>query len=399
MLVQTNEYKIGVLTGPWATVCGASISMQQTPGRITDELAKSFSRCYVSLPVYANDGTRDYVLQSRNVELIAQPGWRNTFDGIKHPIGILSAGKKIVDSADVIFIRGTIPYLPFIQLYAILRGRILVQWMAGDLRESLRWYPDAKTLRGKLRRVLAWVDEKWFRLIRKSSCVYMLCSGGVLYKKYESRRSTLTVSSTISESEFYYRDDTCQNETVRILFVGFVRPGKGLKYLVEALSKLKTRRKVHLAIVGDSEGYAKEKRRIEKQIERLGLQEKVSWEGYAKFGPTLFQQLSQSDLLVLPTLSEGAPHVLVEARAFGLPVVSTTVGGIPSSVRSGIDGILVPPKDSHALAEAIDTIIDDAEFRRNLISNGYVAAKNFSFEKFMTQLLNVIAEGLAKKRK
>jgi len=386
--------RVGFLTGPWAAESEGKIVMHSMFGRVIDEVAKSFSQCYVSLPVYPDDGTRDCVLQSDNVQLIAQPGWKNTFQGMKHPIGILRAGRRLVDRSDAIFVRGTLPYLPLIYLYAILRGKVVIQWMANNLRLVLRFVPEAASLTGKVRSALAWFDEKWFLLIRKTPRVYMIASGCELYEKYESPRTTLVVSSTIRQDEFYYREDTCLKDPVRILFVSFIRPGKGLEYLVDALARLKTSRPVRLAIVGDTKKNSAEKLRIEKQIDGLGLSDKVDWEDYARFGAELFAQLRRSDIFVLPTLTEGAPHVLVEARAFGLPVISTRVGGIPSSVKDGEDGILVPPRDGQALAAAIDKVIEDGEFRRKLISNGYTAAKAFSLEKFTEQVVEVIGRAL-----
>lgn len=392
-----QEYSIGIISGASGTEFEGKVAMQQSFGRVTDGLAGLFSKCYMSLSMGPDDGTKDYLLQSDNIEFIPQPAWGNIFEGMKHPMGILRAGKRLVDLSDVIFVRGTIPYLPLICLYAIFKAKPIVQWMAGDLLTSLK-AAEPESLKRKLRIALAWIDEKWFRFIKKSSYVYMVTSGCVLYEKYKSPRTTLVVSSTIKRDEFYYRDDTCQKEPVRILFVGFVRPGKGLKFLIEALGRLKTSRQFQLAIVGDIQGHLAKQGLvlIKSQIDALGLTDKVNWEGYAPFGPELFSQLRRSDILVLPTLSEGAPHVLVEARAFGLPVVSTNVGGIPSSVKDGVDGILVPPKDSNALAKAIDRVIEDNRFRKELISNGYISAKRFSFEEFIGRLVEVFNIALCK---
>jgi glycosyltransferase involved in cell wall biosynthesis len=178
------------------------------------------------------------------------------------------------------------------------------------------------------------------------------------------------------------------------LFVGFVRPGKGLRYLIDALGKLKTSRQIQLAIVGDTQEHSAERVWIENRIDELGLADKVTWEGYARFGPELFSQYRRSDILVLPTLTEGAPHVLVEARAFGLPIISTWVGGIPSSVKDGKDGVLVPPRDSAALAAAIDKVIDNDDFRKKLIENGYTTAKSVSLENFTGTLIKILAQAL-----
>jgi len=390
-----RKYSIGILTETLGVRSNGKTMIHCGFGRAVDEIAKSFSKCYLSIPIGPNDGTRDYVLQSDNIELIPRPFFGKTFQKMKHPIHILRSAKKLVDVSDVIFIRSTLPYLPLIHIYAILKGKPIVQWMIGDIPVLLRANPHLTGPVGMLKIALARLDEKWFQLIRKSSMVYMLTSGCALYEKYKSPRISTVVSSSIREDEIYYRQDTCQKDPVRILFVGQPRPTKGLIYLVEALSKLKTSRQVQLAIVGDEQKYLAEKARIQERTQQLGLIDKVSWEGYAKELPGLFDQMRRSDIFVFPTLSEGAPQVLIETRAFGLPVISTWVGGIPSSVQNGKDGILVPPKDSQALAEAIDKVIEDDQLRKKLILNGYATVKRFTVEKFAVQIVRAAKSTLA----
>jgi glycosyltransferase involved in cell wall biosynthesis len=82
----------------------------------------------------------------------------------------------------------------------------------------------------------------------------------------------------------------------------------------------------------------------------------------------------------------------VEARANGLPCISTTVGGVPSVVTDGYDALRVPPKDAPALARAIERIIGDAELRRKLIRNGLVSARQQTLEHFVSVVLNELGE-------
>jgi glycosyltransferase involved in cell wall biosynthesis len=183
---------------------------------------------------------------------------------------------------------------------------------------------------------------------------------------------------------------------VRILFASFIRPEKGLIYLIEALAQIKTSRKIQLAIVGDTESYPQEVDKVRQKIRQLALGDKVTWEGHASFGASLFGQMRKSDIFVLPTLSEGTPRVLIEARAFGLPTIASEVGGILSSVTSGKDGILVPAKSPEALATAIDEIIEDPQLRQTLIHNGYIKAEEHTLERFVGSLTEVIELALTK---
>jgi L-malate glycosyltransferase len=66
-----------------------------------------------------------------------------------------------------------------------------------------------------------------------------------------------------------------------------------------------------------------------------------------------------ADVLALPSLSEGSPNVLLEAMASGVPVVATSVGGIPEIVTHGETALLVSPHSSVAIAEAIDRVLSD----------------------------------------
>jgi glycogen(starch) synthase len=118
-------------------------------------------------------------------------------------------------------------------------------------------------------------------------------------------------------------------------------------------------------------------------LERKGT---VRFLGHRNFGPDLFQCFADADVLVVPSRTEGTPRVLVEARAFGCPVIGTSVGGIPTSITDGVDGLLVPPEDSAALAEAILRLAQDRQLREQLITAGYATAHRSTVEAFAAGL-------------
>jgi glycosyltransferase involved in cell wall biosynthesis len=214
----------------------------------------------------------------------------------------------------------------------------------------------------------------------------LICNGRELTEAYASSRTTEVVSSTIKEREFFYRVDTCQQSLVRILFVGFVRPEKGIEYLLDAVSQLDPSLPWKLEIVGPRE-YPEYCKKLGEIVAEHDMSRRIRWTDYVPNGAPLFNIMRAADVFVLPTLSEGTPHVLVEARANGLPCISTTVGGVPSTVTHGYDALLVPPKDAPALARAIEQVICDPDLRRMLIFNGLVQAQSQTLDRFIAAVV------------
>jgi colanic acid/amylovoran biosynthesis glycosyltransferase len=147
-----------------------------------------------------------------------------------------------------------------------------------------------------------------------------------------------------------------------VLCVGRLTPAKGQHILLAAVATLRERgRDIHLRIVGDGV----DRKSLERHVAALALESRVTFEG--PIAPDRIRDFyATSDLFVLPSFAEGVPVVLMEAMSMGLPVVSTTVAGIPELIRNGQDGLLVAPSDPGLLANAIERLMDDAELRSRL---------------------------------
>ena len=103
------------------------------------------------------------------------------------------------------------------------------------------------------------------------------------------------------------------------------------------------------------------------------------------------------DLYVLSSYAEGLPISIVEAMAAGKPVVSTRVAGSEDAVSDGVTGLLVPPADASALAEAIARLLDDADLRRRFGQAGQrEAARRFDAGRLAVQLADIV-EGVARR--
>jgi glycosyltransferase involved in cell wall biosynthesis len=85
--------------------------------------------------------------------------------------------------------------------------------------------------------------------------------------------------------------------------------------------------------------------------------------------------LRQADIFVLPSFEEARPRSIIEATRLGVPVVASNTGGIPSLVADGVNGLLVPPGDAHALAAALEALAGDPVLRRRLGEQARVRAE------------------------
>jgi glycosyltransferase involved in cell wall biosynthesis len=144
-----------------------------------------------------------------------------------------------------------------------------------------------------------------------------------------------------------------------ICFIGRLDRIKDIPTLVAAVDQLKGL--VHLHIYGEGA----DRHRIEEEIARRELEDEITMHGCID-GPQT--ALSQSGMLVLPSLAEGFGLVLIEAMAASVPIVATNVPGIADVIRHDQTGLLVFPSNPHALATAIKSIVENPQLRARLIA-------------------------------
>ena len=177
------------------------------------------------------------------------------------------------------------------------------------------------------------------------------------------------------------RDD----DTFRLLCVGRLSPEKGYFGLVDALGGLPDDLPpIELTIVGD--GPSREQ--LERAIAEAELPFSISLLGSLPEAETL-EQIAQCDALVLPSLMEGLPVVLVEARALGKPVIATALAGIPELVTHDVDGLLFEPTNWGQLGQAIATLARDKEKRQRMARE---AAASFPAEFDIDRAAKVLAD-------
>ncbi|MBN1824043.1 MAG: glycosyltransferase family 4 protein [Endomicrobiales bacterium] len=148
-------------------------------------------------------------------------------------------------------------------------------------------------------------------------------------------------------------------DTVLVGTVSRLDPVKGVINLVKAAPLIieGTRQEVMFLIVGDGT----ERQVLVKTARDIGVQDKIIFTGMRKDVPEL---MSAMDIYVQPSLNEGLGKTLVEAHGSGLPVVASSVQGIPDVVLDGRSGFLVPPGNPGRIADAVLKLVADAVLRR-----------------------------------
>jgi glycosyltransferase involved in cell wall biosynthesis len=135
---------------------------------------------------------------------------------------------------------------------------------------------------------------------------------------------------------------------------------KGLEFLIQAATLLRPRYPdLRVLLVGDGD----QRGALEEQARAAGLDDRVHFLGIRMDIPDL---LGVFDIYALPSRWEGLPMAVLEAMAAGLPVVASDVGGVPTAIRDGMEGFLVPPGEPAALAGALAKLLSDPDLRARM---------------------------------
>lgn len=161
---------------------------------------------------------------------------------------------------------------------------------------------------------------------------------------------------------------------------------KGPRYLVTAFSKVLRRMPDAMLVIAGDGPEAKNLRRLTK---KLGIGSSVLMLGSLPHKQVL-KLMTAADVFVLPSLMESFGLVLLEAMMAGTPIVCTHVGGVPEVIENGVNGLMVPPADDDALANAILMILNDRNLAKRLSRNGLkIVRERFDWKKTAKKTLAV----------
>ncbi|WP_321299062.1 glycosyltransferase family 4 protein [Marinifilum fragile] len=178
------------------------------------------------------------------------------------------------------------------------------------------------------------------------------------------------------------------NDKFRLLFLGLIGDNKGIFDLIKIIAKNKRQfeGKLELVIAGNGEVD-----RLTNTILKWKMQKIVHFKGWAneEKKEELFRS---SDAFILPSYKEGLPLSILEAMSYGLPIISSKVGGIPDLIHKGKNGILVIPGNQRAIQNAIVKLMTNKDICKNYSQNSTKAVVDFYPDRVLKSLFSIYHE-------
>jgi glycosyltransferase involved in cell wall biosynthesis len=245
----------------------------------------------------------------------------------------------------------------------------LVAWLL-KRTHHIRWVAHVHgwlgpTQTGKWR----WYEALDQRLVRGADLVVVGSSAAMRDVKAVGVRSVAVVPNAIEipPVEAWKREAAearsalnLGSDTIAAGIVGRVHPGKGHRFLLQAIARLRScGRDIRGIIVGDGPDLGT----MRGLAAELGIADAVHFAGFRTNATPLVRAM---DIFVAPSLKESMPLAVLEAMALGRPVVASRTGDLPLIIEDGYNGLLVPPGDPDAIADAIDKLARSRELRATL---------------------------------
>ena len=199
--------------------------------------------------------------------------------------------------------------------------------------------------------------------------------------------------NAIKVPEIDLDDASCSTDVIKLLFLGRICEAKGIRELVEAVRIINTE---ILPIAGEVErlelslGGIFEDTSLEALIAKHP--EFIHYAGWVT-GEAKEKLLKETDIFILPSYFEGMPVSVLEAMAYGKPVIATNVGGIPMTIEDGVSGLLIEPKSTQAIVDAIKYMLDNPDTTKQMGHNAYRTVKEcFNIERTIKELCEIYSD-------
>jgi len=328
---------------------------------------------YFSIPVYYQyRGAREWPYRGNSFS----EGIRLLKDYISYFINVILTHIQIVHINTSLGVKSVLRDLLF-AFYARILGKKCIVFFRGWSSENEKLMQDKYKW---LLKLYLYHTDALITLSKRSQNT--LKSWG--YKKKIYIETTLVDDNLLLGFDINKKIIRCSDK-ITLLFLARLEKEKGIFELIEACDSLIYRGyQIRLLIAG--------KGRAEKEIlARVKNKEYIKILGYV-MGKDKAQVFSESDIYILPSYTEGMPNSVLEAMAFGSPVIVTPVGGLPDIIKEGDNGYFIPIGNSIVLAETIIRLINNKDLMYNMSLYNYDDAQKYYASNVVKRIEKIYME-------
>jgi glycosyltransferase involved in cell wall biosynthesis len=331
-----------------------------------------------------------HVPYPQQYSLIPIPFRPNPFGRIMELFSVFFLAHKLVRKFDAPYLRMfSLEAFPAALYCTLFYRKPWFMSLHGDMAEAIDISWKSRNIPAIFRKLVCSFYKRITRFVCKKPCA-LYTAGPALKDLYvpDHPESEPFIDSGIRQEEVFGQcTDVCESQPYELIFVGNMKPRKGLDILLNVVIKLRKQNvPVKLTILGD--GTNEDLERLCPDLDKI--REYVEFGGFFTYGKPLFERMRQADILVVPSRgAEGWNRVITECAAQGVPAVVTDVNSLKASVMTwpdGPTGIVVPPEDPDAIVDAICQIIDNPDQRRAMVHRCVDRGQHYVFEKEFLRL-------------
>jgi glycosyltransferase involved in cell wall biosynthesis len=310
------------------------------------------------------------------------PSLANPVAVIRSLLGSIGHMWAALDDIDVVWVLGPYPHAFVLTLVALARRRTVVLGVRQDWPRYVRLRRPGRPWMHISADVMEWI---WRTLARRLPVVAV---GPELSARYAHAPAVLdlVISLVPGDAVAAAPPPRDYDSELRALSVGRLDQEKNPLLLAEVLALLRAHDpRWRLVVCGEgdlAQGLAD-------RLNELQVADRADLLGYVPMGAELVELYRDSHALLHVSWTEGFPQVLIEAFAYGLPVVATAVGGVARGVGDG--ALLIPPGDPQAAADALQRVAADPDLRERLITAGLERARGLTLEAQTERLASFLA--------
>ncbi len=364
-----------------------------TEGRFLDSLAVHCDEliCFLHEPRDEEHSRLDYVFESPNLRWVSFGRHASTPERTLFPWRFTRPFVRWRDRLDAVLLRGPSPLLPATARQA--GGLPLAMLLVGDYEAVVNDLPQPVLRKAAIR---YWANWNSHRQQAAGRDALTLVNSEELYQRWSPvlPRVVSVRTTNLLGADFHVREDTCAERPYRLLYAGRMDRGKGLLVMVDAVARLVARgENALLDLVGPAQPGDPVLTDVARLAADQGISDRVVYHGSRPIGPELYAFHRRADVFLQASLqTEGFPRAIWEALANSLPVVATTVGGIPLVLRDRETARLVEPRSAQGLVKGIMDVVYGRVLRRRLIRNGRRLAKSNTLELQTRKLAGLLKD-------